>query len=447
MMTVGDDITTIQTRLHDDGTIWTQAELLRFYNDGYREILAKSQAFSRLLPLDVPGRHSYAVTYPWETRHTSGGTWWLPMLACYGGTRQVTSQWEVEHLDGVSPTASLTGLTMQWERAYSTETDRHFQFGLPADHERVKRLEWHNRALQPVAVREFDEVDDAWMRRVGSPHWWTTGVGAVRSVEVYEITTEYTQAYQLIDANTGLPREMSGDRTYAIEVDSYNPSNAYAYSSQGDKDALVQSAAALLSGMGYRFTGELEDKTIGFYVTDWEADMLNGDTVDTETTPAYHSMFTWESAVGGEVITFGLGGARFILSPDRQYVPMVSEAAPFELLGTIRDWRSSEDNLMALEVVVPPVDLGLTDAPVMIPEPFQKYLRYYVWGRAFGREGEGQRLDVAQHYEQRFLRGVALLKRFGDSASMDRVFRRESEKMDHSRPPLVHLPSSYERVL
>jgi hypothetical protein len=264
---------------------------------------------------------------------------------------------------------------------------------------------------------------------------------------VYEITTEYTQAYQLIDANTGLPREMSGDRTYAIEVDSYNPSNAYAYSSQGDKDALVNAASVLLSGMGYRFTGELEDKTIGFYVYDWEADMLNGDTVDTETTPAYHSLFTWEAAFGGEVITFGLGGARFIMSPDRQYVPMVSEAAPFELLGTIRDWRSSEDNLMALEVVVPPVDLGLTDAPVMIPEPFQKYLRFYVWGRAFGREGEGQRLDVAQHYEQRFLRGVALLKRFGDSASMDRVFRRESEKMDHSRPPLVHLPSSYERVL
>jgi hypothetical protein len=437
MITVGDELTTIRTRLHDDGAIWSDAELLRFINDGYREILAKSQAFSRLLPLDVPGRHTYAVSYPWETRHTSGGTWWLPMLACYAGTRQATSQWEVEHLDGVSPTASLTGLTMQWERAYSTETDRHFQFGLPADHERVKRLEWHNRALQPVAVREFDEVDDAWMRRVGSPQWWTTGVGTVRSVEVYEITTEYTQAYHLIDANLGIPREITGERTYAIEMDTNNISNAYAYATQGDKDALVQALPVLLAGMGYRFTDEPANKTLGFAVYPWELEMLDGETVTTQTDTVEYDT---------RALIFGLGAARFIVSPDRQYVPMVSEAAPYELCGGIRDWRSSEDNLMALEVVVPPVDLGLTDTPVMIPEPFQKYLRYYVWSRAFGREGEGQRLDVAQHYDQRFVRGVALLKRFGDSASMDRVFRRESETMDHSRPPLVRLPSTYERI-
>jgi hypothetical protein len=437
MITVDTDISTIQKRLHDGGAIWTQAELLRYYNDGYREILAQSGAFNRLLPLDVPGRHSYAVAHPWETRHTSGGTWWFPMLACYGGSRQVTSQWEVEHLDGVTPTASLTGLTMQWERVYSDQTDRHFQFGLPADHERVKRLEWHNRALQPVAVREFDEVDDAWMRRVGTPQWWTTGVGSVRSVEVYEIVTDYTQGYQLIEATAGIPRGFSGDRTYDIDVDSYNATNAYAYSTQGDKDALVQASPVLLDGMGYRFTEEPTDKTLGFYIYPWEGEMLDGDDVTVQ---------TGDSDFDTNPLIFGLGLIRSVVSAERQYVPMVSEAAPYELLGGIRDWRSSADNLMALETVVPPVDLGLTDAPVLIPEPFQKYLRYYVWSRAFGREGEGQRKDMAQHYDQRFQRGVNLLKRFGDSASMDRVYRREDDKMDMSRPPLVRLPLTYERV-
>lgn len=447
MITVGTDLDTIQARLHDGAVIWSRAELLRYYNDGYREILAKSGAFSRLLPLDVPGRHSYAICYAWETRHTSGGTWWFPMLACYNATREATSQWEVEHLDGVTPTASLTGLTMQWERAYITSTDRHFQFGLPSDHERIRRLEWNNRALFPVAVREFDEVDDAWMRRVGEPRWWTVGVGAVKSVEVYEITTSYQQAYQLIDANTGIPREISGDRTYAIEVDSYNPSNAYAYATQGDKDALVNALPVLLSGMGYRFTDEPNDKTLGFVVFPWELEQFNdGDATTIQTTPAYQSMFTWEAEFGGETITFGIGGVRFIVSPDRQYVPMVSEAAPVALLGGIRDWRSSEDNLMALETVVPPVDLGETDAPVLIPEPFQKYLRYYVWSRAFGREGEGQRIDMATHYDDRFNRGVMLLKRFGDTASQDRVFRREEQRRDLTRIPLVRLPSTYPSV-
>ena len=447
MSTVSSDLTLVQEKLHDAGAIWSRAELLRWYNSGYRELLALSSAFSRLLPLDVPGRHTYAVTYPWETRHTSGGTWWFPMLACYAGTRQATARWEVEHLDGVTPTTSFVGLTMQWERAHTTETDRHFQFGLPADHERVRRLEWTDRVLLPTSVREFDEVDDAWMRRVGQPSWWTIGVGAIRSVEVYEITTAYIQAYQLLDASTGIPRQVSGDRTYSIEVDSYNPSNSYAYATQGDKDALVEETTAWLSGMGSRFTQEPSDKTTGFAVFPWELQQLNGTTITILTTGGVIGMFPWESEFGATAISFGIGGVRQITSPDRQYLPMVSEAAPLALLGGIRDWRSSTDNLMALEVVVPPTDLGETDAPVLIPEPLQKYLRYYVLTRAFGREGEGYQPEFAQHYDQRFQRGVKLFKRFADTSHADRTFRRQDDVTDRGRPPLVRLPpSQFEQV-
>lgn len=446
MSTVSDDLTLVQARLHDGGDLWSRTELLRQYNDGYREFLAKSSAFCRLLPLDVPGRHSYAVAYPWETRHTSGGTWWFPLLACYAGTRQATAQWEAEHLDGVTPTASLTGLTMQWERAHTSETDRHFSFGLPADHERVKRLEWANKLLLPVSVREFDEVDDAWMRRVGEPTWWTVGVGAVKSVEVYEITTAYSQGYQLIDAMAGIPRELSGERTYSVEVDRYNAVNAYAYATQGDKDGLVNAATAWLSGMGARFTDEPADKTMGFVVFPWEIEHLDGTTNTTQTTGGIVGMFPWEMEHGIASISYGLGGVRGVTSPDRQYVPMVSEAAPLALLGGIRDWRSSQDNLMALEVVVPPGDLGETDAPVLIPTPLQKYLRFYTLSRAFGREGEGQQVLLAQHYDQRFQRGVALLKRFGDSAHADRTYRRQEPSANRSRLPLVRLPSQFERI-
>lgn len=446
MSTVSDDLDLIQQRLHDSAAIWSRAELLRFYNDGYREFLAKSSAFSRLLPLDVPGRHTYAVSHPWETRHTSGGTWWFPLLACYNATRGATVQWEVEQLDGVTPSVSLVGLTMQWERAHTDETDRHFSFGLPADHERVKRLEWSNRVLLPASVREFDEVDDGWMRRVGDPGWWTVGVGAVRSVEVYEITTAYQQAYQLLDATRGIPREMSGERTYSIEVDAYTPSNSYAYATQGDKDGLVNAVTPLLDGMGARFTDEPADKTLGFVVFPWEVEQLDGTTVTVLTEGGVYGMFPWEMEFGIASIVFGLGSVRAMVSPDRQYVPMVSEAAPMALLGGIRDFRSSTDNLMALEVVVPPVDVGETDAPVLIPAPLQKYLRFYVLSRAFGREGEGQNLQMTQHYEARFQRGVNLLKRFGDSSQMDRVYRRQSGSMDRSRPPLVRLPNQFEQV-
>ena len=534
MGTVDADLDLVQQRLHDSGDIWPRSELLRVYNDGYRQLLAGSGAFSRLLPLDVPGRHTYAVSHSWETRHTNGGTWWFPMLACYGGTRDATAAWEVEQLDGVTPSAAFVGLTYQWERSHTTETDRHFQFGLPADDERVRRIEWNNKVLRPASVREFDEVDDAWMRRVGEPTWWTVGTGAVRSVEVYEIDTTYQQAYDLRDSSKGIPREPTGDRTYALDVDSYNPSNAYAYTTQGDAQALTNKGMAFvpasaychtwevsealtapaynftinltmnypsllyvvvhpwelgiingpsvvadatnpgqrgmfaweadpsaayesqvllsdnaiaLAGMGSRVTFEPDDKSDGFYLFLWEGEQLNGETVTTQTTGSPIICFPWEFALAGSEILFGLGGIRSILSPDRQYVPMVSEAAPLALLGGLRDWRSSADNLMAMEVVVPPVDLVETDTPVLIPGPLQKYLRYYTLSRAFGREGEGQRLDLAAHYDSRFLRGVALLKRFADTSHADRTFARQDGAVNRARPPYVRLPSTFERVL
>lgn len=446
MALVSTDLDWIQERLHDNGAIWTRIELLRWYNDGYRELLAKSSAMSRLLPLDVPGRHTYAVAYPWETRHTNGGIWWLPLLPGYNATRMATAQWEVEHLDGVAPTTSLVGLTMQWERTFTTETDRHFSFCLPSDHERIKRLEWNNRVLLPASVREFDEVDDAWMRRVGDPTWWTVGVGPVKSVEIYEITTAYQQSYELIESGSGTPRFMIGERTYETESDARYPSNTYAYATQGDKDGLVSEAVAWLDGMGYRFTTEPADKTLGFVVFPWEVEQLDGSNITTLTTGGLMGMFPWEYGHGIDLISFAVGGLRSLSSPDRQYIPMVSETAPLPLLGILRDWRSSSDNLMAHEVVIAPLALTDTDAPVLIPEPFQKYLRFYALSRAFGREGEGQNIQMAVHYEQRFQRGVNLLKRFGDSSHADRIFRRQDPALRSSRPPLVRLPPQYERT-
>lgn len=444
--TVGEELTTIQARLHDSEALWTRTELLRLFNDGYRELLVKSQAFARLHPLNIPGRHAYALTYPWESRHTSGGTWWLPMLACMAGSKQATAQWEVEHLDGVTPSAALTGLTQQWERAHTDETDRHFSFAMPADHERLRRLEWHHRRLLPVSVKEFDEVDDAWMRRVGEPHWWTVGIGPVRSIEVYEIDTTYSQAYQIIDGPYGLPREITGERTYSVIADDRNPNNAYAFSSHGDLDALVASGTTWIDGFGYQFTEAPADTTAGAAVFPWEIEQLDGDDVTVLTEGGVIGMFPWEAEFGAEAITFGLGTIRGITSPDRQYVPMLSEAAPEPLLGGIREWASSEENVMALETVVPPVDLGLNDVPVLIPDRLQKYLRYYVWSRCFGREGEGQRMDLAQHYDQRFLRGVSLFKRLADVTQQDRVYRRQEERLDKGRPPRVRLPSTFEEV-
>lgn len=442
-MSSSTDLTTVQSKLHDAGAIWSRTELLRLYNDGYRTLIAQSGTVSRFLPLDVPGRFSYAVSYPFETRHTSQGTWWFPLLSCYGGNRQATAQWEAEHLDGVTVTMALVGLTQQWERAHTTATDRHYSFGLPSDHERVRRIEWNNRVLRPASVREFDELDDAWMRQTGDPSWWTVGTGQIRSVEIYEITTEYIQAYQLIDATRGIPREITGDRDYSVTA--FGAQNAFAYSSQGDGHALSQSPTVLRAGLGYRFTSDPANKALGFSVFGWEIQQLDGDTITALTAPTYVGMYTWESVFTSVSIDFALGSIRGISSEDRQYLPMISDSTAIPLIGGIRDWRSSADNVMVLEQVVPSLDITETESPALLPTPINKYLRYYVLSRAFGRDGEGFNQDMSEHYDQRFKRGVRFMTRLNDVAYADRTYRRQDQVTPRDRPPLVRLPPQFER--
>lgn len=536
MGTVSDSLDLVQDRLHDDGAIWPRAELLNWFNDGYRQLLARAQAVVRIRPLDIPGRHTYGVTFQWEDRHTKGGTFWLPRFTAFGGHRQVSTLWEVEHLDQIgSPSESRKGITHQWEWAHAGDNDGHFRFGLPKNHERIKRLEYDHKRLVAASVREFDEVDDAWMRRQGEPTWWTVGVGRVRSVEVYEIETEYQQAYALQNFEHGLPREMSGSRTYEVALPEGRIFNNFAYTTKGDSDAinikgmsfapasaytntwektnshttdpaynftinltmnlpgmeyvvihpweyaevsgptLASDAANTkrgmfawerhsaegewspdhvvptaderpdLAGLGWRFTKEADTRSDGFAVQGWEKQHLDGDTITADSFPK--GTFVWEVFHGTDEVIFGLGTVRSAVSTDRQYVPMASDPTPQALLGGVRDWRGSEDNIVAWEVIVPDLALTEDDTPALIPAPLQKYVRFYTLAQAFGHEGEGHNKHLARHYDSRFTRGVALFTRLADVAHKDRVFVREDAGPSRGRPPLVRLPSTFERVL
>src|SRR3990172_1736685 len=439
MGTVDSDLDKVEEKLHDSNVLWTRAELLRLYNDGYRQLMAQSGAFSRILPLDVPGRHTYSCLYQWEDRHVTG-TYWFPGLATLTATRQAMYAWEVEMLEGLTPTNSLQGITYQWERAHSGDVQAHFEFGFPKEHERVRRLAWDDKLLIPVAVREFDEVDDAWMRRVGEPTWWTTGLGRSRTVEVYEIRTDYVQGWELFAYENGIPREFSG-RTYSVQVGNGFPGTSYAYATSGDADGITY--YGLLSGLGWRFTKVAATASNGFCVHIWEKQQLDGTTLTASETIGTYS---WEDEFGAPTIHFGVGLVRGATRPDRQYLPLVTDATVMSLLGSARDWRSTENALSALEVVIPQQDLTEDDEPALIPEQMQKYLRYYVLSRAFGREGEGQKPEMAAHYEARFKRGVALMKRLAHVAHKDRIYARDMPSESPSRPPLVRLPSEFPRA-
>jgi hypothetical protein len=412
-----------QSHLHDDGVIWTRTELLEWLNDGYRKMLSESQAVIRPFQYDLPPRSTFAGTYEWED--VSDGTFqrFTRPLRQYA----TTFEWEVEHLEGATaPENSYPAVTQLWETYLTDDTNRHFRFIVGKAHERPLLVYWDDKQLTGTSDREMDLRDTRWWRENGQPMAWLKGNGRDQSFEVFEATTDYTQAYHLKDSEAGIPREFSGTRTYtdAESMDTWD----YAYTGGGDFH---------VPGLGRRITKE--DTTDSyFYLFAWELSL------DTSTGTNVYT-HDWEVSFASVTQLFlPVGAARYITSPDRQYLPAPYDGGEYIPVGAPRDYKSSEDSITLWEIIVPTRNLTESDVPVLVPTPLHKYLRFYVIGKAFARRGEGQRLDVAQHYMSLFVLGVGVLTNMGNLTFADRVYQREEVvPMGKGRPPHPRLPSTY----
>jgi hypothetical protein len=138
----------------------------------------------------------------------------------------------------------------------------------------------------------------------------------------------------------------------------------------------------------------------------------------------------------------GLGIPRVISSPDRQYL------ATQGTLGVPRHYASSGGNLLILEVVGPGVeDLHEEDTAVLIPQPIMKYLKYFVLARAWERQGEGRQPGLSAICQQRFDRGVEVMKHLGWLSRKDSNFQRiPVDGSRGRRQPVAQYPPSYPRT-
>src|SRR5437867_5284382 len=208
---ISSQITRIREQLHDStGMLWNDAELLRWFNDAYREFLVQTRCVRRLTLIDVPPRYAYTHCYEWESRHTANGPARMMLFLGRNAHVSCTMTWEVAQVEGTTVAVGRTGVTQDWERSYVTDVDQHFVYALPHNRDVILRVAWNHRLQLPTTVRELDELDTGWMRLVGEPHWWTGGTGRINSVELFEIRTDYTQNYEWVNEEHGFARSFSG---------------------------------------------------------------------------------------------------------------------------------------------------------------------------------------------------------------------------------------------
>ncbi len=437
-MTIATIIDGAQEFLHDNGAIWTRAELLHWANDGYRQLLAQSHAVVRPFQIDVPGRTAWSGSQEWEDRHGQG-TFRLFTYHVRAASICATFQWEAQALEGISPNASTDAITQLWELPYADSMDQHCRLILSKQHERAVKLYHDDKRLIGASTKELDTLTTDWWQQTGSPiFWFPSNAGRDGSYEIYELDAGYTQSYDQQEADAGMPRLFSGDRTY--QIDSDVASWDYAYTGNPD--------TGMVPGLGYRFTGASVGGTYNTTFA-WERTQVDTGTSSDTATTATANTYPWEVLSDSTLtpIFLGLGLARAISSPDRQYMAAPYANAEFSALGIPRDFKSSADAITIWEIIVSATELDEPDGLSLIPRQMAKYIKFYVLSRAFSRKGEGYRPDMAQHFTSLFQLGVALLTKIGNLGFIDRDYQRDQVTQSGGyRPPRVQLPPQFERV-
>lgn len=374
-MSVREDLDWCQEFLRDapymsaDGELWTRQELLDAYLDAYRELLTTASP-RRWTGLSVPPQFTVTGTFPWESQFSHGGTFWQWTFQGATGGYAATSLWELEQMEGYTPSVGSEGISQGWERQFINPTYTPFRFALPRNHGDIVRMWYNHRILLPVSVRELDSTYRQWTSIGNYPVAWTTGTGDDRTFEAYEVQTIPTNDYEYVwDQPSyylrGMVRHISGARTYTVVNDSH--------------------------------------------------------------------------------ATQAVGLVRHISSPDRQYWPVVLRNDQVHT-GIPTVFHSDNDGLLVLEQInADEVTFDEEDTPGLLPSQMAKYCRYGVLARVFGRQGEGQQLDLAAFFAYWFETGKRLLPQLARLARKDVQYAR-GPVIARTRPPRPHLPSHYPYV-
>lgn len=82
-----------------------------------------------------------------------------------------------------------------------------------------------------------------------------------------------------------------------------------------------------------------------------------------------------------------------------------------------------------------------------IPDRYADYVRHYVMWKAYERNGPGQNLKAAKHYELRYTEGIARILRRKSQTHSARITRLGGSRYGQRKPGLPVLPWEYGKVV
>ena len=155
-----------------EGVIWSDAFLLRLYNDEQTHIQNAASLLEDIQAVRVPPRFETSYQHEWEWEHAHPSTGYV--YQCFNVYDQAnlvfTYWWETELISGASSDTSDSGshFTHPWE-AFITTTSDTPPVWCPKKFQKILGVYWDKKPLDPTTKKELTSTDRTWRTRSGKP--------------------------------------------------------------------------------------------------------------------------------------------------------------------------------------------------------------------------------------------------------------------------------------
>ena len=407
-----DQLTRIRRQLRDpDGNIWSDALLLRLYNDSQRNLQTAVGQLEDVQNIRVPSPFQQSYLYDWEWRHSENDIGYVYQALNFfdQGDTVYASNWESEQLvpgQNVNTTDDATYYTQPWEAYMPGVTPGNAPpVWIDSSFDKLVSIYFNKDPLEAITKKQLTRDDSTWKTRSGKPFAYYREDELGNRFIIYP--TPNTVSWGDIEIGSA-PLGFS-------YVHDWELSDGYFGTTGGNNLTLTDDDNAW--EVTYRWEIRPYDPTVYF---DADSD-------------------TWVDSVPEEGFGVALyddeGGGDFGLVIDQGFVA--------GLVGAGTDLIDPENNLTAIFHKIPS-DLVEWDDESDYPTYFRKYIEYGVLEEAYAASTAGKIQSLEDYWGWRKDLAYRALKLFGHKKKADRDYRMQTQNIyPRSTRRRPRLPDAY----
>lgn len=191
-MSFADELTIMRRFLRDpDGNIWSNTDILTYWNDAQREIAIKTGNIEKAEAYYWPPRWTTSHLYNWEYGYAEGDIY-QALLPWEADDSIVCYPWEPAYWLGTAePADDGYRFTHPWEGYHASPADV-IAGPLHADLEDIIFLAYDQRGLEPMDRKRIAETDSSYKTAAGTPVGYWRPDASSRQLVMYPRPTNYT---------------------------------------------------------------------------------------------------------------------------------------------------------------------------------------------------------------------------------------------------------------